>query len=90
MFYLDALQLPDDRATGREIMEAANDNVPQSGAPRKMIDERQVLELIPISRSTLQRWVADGVFPKPRPIGPRRNAFFADEVAAWQATPRAA
>jgi prophage regulatory protein len=75
-------------------MQAANDNVAQSEQPttmpRKMLSEKRVLELIPISRSTLQRWVADGDFPKPMSIGPRRNAFFADEIAAWQARPRAA
>lgn len=54
-------------------------------APRKMLSERQILDLLPIARSTLQAWEKDGNFPKSVTIGPNRKAWFADEVAEWQA-----
>jgi predicted DNA-binding transcriptional regulator AlpA len=53
--------------------------------PRKMLSERQILDLLPIARSTLQQWEKSGDFPKAVMIGPNRKAWFADEVAAWQA-----
>ena len=30
--------------------------------PRKMLSERQILDLLPIARSTLQQWEKDGDF----------------------------
>jgi prophage regulatory protein len=53
-------------------------------APRKMLSERQILDLLPIARSTLQQWEKHGNFPKAVMIGPNRKAWFADEVIAWQ------
>lgn len=35
------------------------------------------------SRTTLWRWVRDGLFPKPRRIGPGSSAFVEAEVDAW-------
>lgn len=60
----------------------------QTASLRRMITEKQVLDIIPVARSTLQTWVKAGTFPKPVPIGERRNAWFEDEVAAWQAAKR--
>jgi prophage regulatory protein len=59
-------------------------------SPRRMLSERQILDLLPIARSTLQMWVASGDFPKPRTIGPGRKAWYADEVAEWQNSRQAA
>lgn len=52
---------------------------------RKMLGEPGVLEMIPISRSTLKRWCAIGVFPLPAPMGPGRVGWFLDEIVQWQA-----
>jgi prophage regulatory protein len=54
--------------------------------PRKMLSERQILDLLPIARSTLQQWEKDGIFPKAVKIGPNRKAWYAEEIAKWQAT----
>jgi len=51
---------------------------------RPLMTERQILELLPISRSTLQNWVSQGHFPRHIGLGPRRNAWFVDEVMEWQ------
>jgi prophage regulatory protein len=59
-------------------------------APRKMLSERQILDLLPIARSTLQQWEKRGDFPKAVMIGPNRKAWYADEVAEWQNKRKAA
>jgi predicted DNA-binding transcriptional regulator AlpA len=51
---------------------------------RRMLSEKQILDLLPIARSTLQNWEREGAFPKSVQIGPNRKAWYADEVAAWQ------
>ncbi|MFB6463048.1 helix-turn-helix transcriptional regulator [Bradyrhizobium tunisiense] len=51
---------------------------------RKMITERQLLEILCTSRSSLRRWCLEGKFPKPVALGPSRIAWFVDEVAEWQ------
>lgn len=52
--------------------------------PRKMLSEPDVLEIVPISRSTLLRWCSIGAFPKPATMGPGRMAWFLDEIIRWQ------
>ncbi|OAF05686.1 hypothetical protein AYJ54_01945 [Bradyrhizobium centrolobii] len=50
-----------------------------------MISIRDVLRRVPISRSTLERKVKEGTFPKMYSIAPMRVGFFLDEVLQWQA-----
>ena len=40
----------------------------------------QILELIPIGRSTWWQWVADGKAPKPIKLGPRTTAWKAADI----------
>ena len=58
--------------------------VPALTELRPMLSEKQILDRLPIARSTLQKWEREGYFPKSVPIGPNRKAWYADEVAAWQ------
>ena len=58
--------------------------VPNHNEPRRMISEKQILDLLPIARSTLQKWERDGLFPKSVKIGDNRKAWYEDEIAAWQ------
>jgi predicted DNA-binding transcriptional regulator AlpA len=51
---------------------------------REMLTAEQVLELIPISRSTLFRLERDGLFPQGQAITPHRKLWFKDTVAIWQ------
>jgi len=51
---------------------------------RRMLSEKQILDRLPVARSTLQQWEKDRLFPKSVPIGPNRKAWYEDEVAAWQ------
>lgn len=36
-----------------------------------------------LSRSSIYRLAAAGLFPRPVKIGPRANAWRADEISAW-------
>jgi prophage regulatory protein len=54
------------------------------GGPRRMLNEKQVLEIVPISRTTLFRMEKMGRFPRSTYISPNRRVWFADQVAAWQ------
>lgn len=51
---------------------------------RKMVTEKQLLEILPTSRSSLRRWYRQGKFPKPVSLGPGKIAWFLDEVIEWQ------
>ena len=44
----------------------------------------QLLELIPVSRSTIERLIKAGKFPPKHEISARRLVWYADEIVAWQ------
>jgi prophage regulatory protein len=52
--------------------------------PRRMLNEAQVLAIVPVSRSTLFRMEKAGRFPRSTYISPNRRVWFADEIIAWQ------
>ena len=47
---------------------------------------RDVCRSIGISQRTLYRWVAEGNFPAPRQLGPRRIGWYTADLAAWKAS----
>jgi len=49
-----------------------------------MLNEQQVLSLIPVSRTTLFRMMKAGRFPKATFISPNRRCWFQDQIIAWQ------
>jgi predicted DNA-binding transcriptional regulator AlpA len=55
-----------------------------SSSPRRMLNEKQVLEVIPVSRTTLYRMEKNGRFPKSTYISPNRRVWFEDEIIGWQ------
>lgn len=52
--------------------------------PRRMLNERQVLAIVPVGRSTLWRMEKAGKFPKAKHIATNRRIWFEDQVIAWQ------
>jgi len=54
------------------------------GGPRRMLNEKQVLAIIPISRTTLYRMEIAGKFPRSVYVSPNRRIWYADEIVAWQ------
>lgn len=49
-----------------------------------MPNEKQVLAIIPVGRTTLYRMEKSGRFPRSTHISPNRRVWFEDEVVAWQ------
>ncbi|GAB9082173.1 UNVERIFIED_ORG: putative DNA-binding transcriptional regulator AlpA [Bradyrhizobium japonicum] len=65
--------------------EAETEDVaPAKSRPRRMLNETQVLGIIPVSRTTLYRMEKSGRFPKSTYISPNRRVWFEDEIIAWQ------
>ncbi len=52
--------------------------------PRRMLNERQLLAIVPVGRTTLYRMEKAGRFPKSTYISPNRRVWFEDEIIAWQ------
>ena len=52
--------------------------------PRRMLSEKQVLEIVPVGRTTLYRMEKTGRFPRSTYISPNRRVWFEDEIVAWQ------
>ena len=49
-----------------------------------MLSEKQILEIVPVGRTTLYRMIKAGRFPKPIYISPNRRVWYEDEFIAWQ------
>jgi prophage regulatory protein len=60
------------------------DSAPRSNEPRRMLTEAQVLDIVPVGRTTLYHMMKTGRFPKGTFISPNRRIWFADEIACWQ------
>ena len=60
------------------------DGAPDKSGPRRMLNEKKVLEIVPYSPTTLWRMVKGGEFPSPVFISPNKKVWFEDEVIAWQ------
>ena len=71
-------------AANRQQAET-EDMAPDKSGPRRMLSEKQVLEIVPVGRTTLYRMEKTGRFPKSTYISPNRRVWFEDEVASWQA-----
>ena len=70
-------------AANRQQAET-EDVAPDKPEPRRMLNEAQVLALIPISRTTLHRMTKTGRFPRGTYVSANRRLWFADEIIAWQ------
>jgi len=60
------------------------DHAPDKSEPRRMLSEKQILEIVPVGRTTLYRMEKAGRFPRSTYISPNRRVWFADEILAWQ------
>jgi prophage regulatory protein len=68
------------KAYEAETKDAAIDK----SAPRRMLSEKQVLEIVPVGRTTLYRMEKAGRFPRSTYISPNRRVWYEDEIIAWQ------
>jgi predicted DNA-binding transcriptional regulator AlpA len=53
-----------------------------ASGPRRMLNEKQVLEIVPVGRTTLYRMAKTGRFPRSTYISPNRRVWFEDEIVA--------
>ena len=60
------------------------DVVPAKSAPRRMLNEKQVLEIVPVSRTTLFRLEKAGKFPRSTYVSANRRVWYEDQIIAWQ------
>lgn len=51
---------------------------------RKMLTTEDVLQIVPVSRTTLFRMERDGRMPRSRMVSPNRKVWFGDEINEWQ------
>ncbi|MCK1578693.1 AlpA family phage regulatory protein [Bradyrhizobium sp. 168] len=51
---------------------------------RKMISWRQLLRMIPLSRTAIEIKIKEGSFPRPYPLTKLKLGFFLDEIVEWQ------
>jgi prophage regulatory protein len=51
---------------------------------RRMLNIKQVLVIVPVSRSTLFRMLAEERFPPSHSISAGRVVWYEDEIIAWQ------
>jgi predicted DNA-binding transcriptional regulator AlpA len=49
-----------------------------------MLNEKQVLAIVPVSPVTLWRLEKAGKFPRSTYISPNRRVWFEDEIIKWQ------
>jgi prophage regulatory protein len=62
-------------------MEDVNE---EKNALRKMLNLNEVLDIVPIARSTLLRMVKLKQFPQPTYISENRRVWYEDQIIAWQ------
>jgi prophage regulatory protein len=62
----------------------SEDGAPEKPAPRRMLSEKQVLEIVPVGRTTLYRMEKAGRFPRSTYISPNRRVWYEDEIIDWQ------
>jgi prophage regulatory protein len=70
--------------TGSTLAPEAVTVEPDKSGPRRMLNEKQVLQIVPISPKTLWRLEKAGLFPKGSYISANRKVWFEDEIVAWQ------
>lgn len=49
----------------------------------KILRQKQVSDATGLPRSTIYKYIADGVFPKPIPLGDRCVGWLESEVQEW-------
>jgi predicted DNA-binding transcriptional regulator AlpA len=60
------------------------DGATDKSRPRRMLNEKQVLDIVPLSRTSIYRLEKAGKFPRSTYISANRRVWFADEIIAWQ------
>jgi prophage regulatory protein len=70
-------------AANRQEAETES-GAPDKSGPRRMLNEVQLLAIVPLSRTSLYRLERAGKFPRATYISPNRRVWYEDEIVAWQ------
>ena len=62
----------------------AEDGPADKSRPRRMLNEKQVLDIVPLSRTSIYRLEKAGKFPRSTYISANRRIWYEDEIIAWQ------
>ena len=62
------------------------EGAPDKSGPRRMLSEKQVLAIVPLSRTTLYRMEKAGKFPRSTYITANRRIWYEGQIVAWQNT----
>ena len=57
--------------------------MPQVLLSEMVVTEREVIEMIKVSRATLNRWRQQDLFPNPVKMGPGRVMYRTADVVKW-------
>ena len=68
----------------KPVQAETEDGAPDKSGPRRMLNEKQVLQIVPVSPVTLWRMEKKGLFPKGTYISPNRKIWYEDEIIRWQ------
>jgi predicted DNA-binding transcriptional regulator AlpA len=60
-------------------------SAPDKIRPRRMLNEKQVLDIVPLSRTSIYRLEKAGKFPRSTYISANRRIWYEDEIVSWQA-----
>jgi len=60
------------------------DGATDKSRPRRMLNEKQVLDIVPLSRTSIYRLERAGKFPRSTYISANRRIWYEDEIVAWQ------
>jgi prophage regulatory protein len=67
-----------------QLLSAMEGPIKIKGKTRTMYDLDEVLKIVPVSKSTLKRLLAEGSFPTGHFISPNRRVWYEDEILRWQ------
>ncbi|WP_051396960.1 helix-turn-helix transcriptional regulator [Bradyrhizobium elkanii] len=70
-------------AAGAAAAGAGGGGADKSG-PRRMLSEKQLLHIVPLSRTSIYRLEKAGKFPRSTYISANRRIWFEDEIVTWQ------
>ena len=71
-------------AAAKEPDAETEDRAPHKSRPRRMLNEKQLLDIVPLSRTSIYRLEKAGKFPRSTYISANRRIWYEDEIVAWQ------
>jgi predicted DNA-binding transcriptional regulator AlpA len=72
-------------AKGTAVMPPPERRGPNQRPPARLLTFADLHELVPISRQTIRRMVAEGTFPAPVHLSRKRQAWREDDIQGWLA-----